>query len=184
MGRKGRCRWVASVALLGMVAACGGSGGSEAKAGNSPSPRAVSLHSSIHSGDVLTRPLVWQATVDRAGGVVVDQVDFLIDGRVRWSEQSSPYEFNEGRLFVPWTVGAGSHPFAVRAISAGRPVAQAVAKVTVHEQPHRLAPGRYRRTVTRADFQRVAAYRDAAHGAFGELPETGHWVLQIRPGVC
>lgn len=123
------------------------------------------------------------AALKTGGDVVVDHVDFLIDGQVRWSEQQEPYQFNEGRLFAPWPLGGGQHQLGLHAVALdGSAVASSSVTVTVKVPPVAGLPvGTYRRTVTPADQTRVQPYRDAQHGAFGEEPPTGPWSLRIRP---
>jgi hypothetical protein len=173
---------LAAMLLLTLGAALSGCGGSGSKGGPAASPThssTLSVTSSIKPGTVLSKPLVWHADV-APSGTALGRVDFVVDGKVRWTEQSEPYEFNEGRLFAPWPLGTGSHQLVVRAVTADGAKAETAAKVTVQSPPHSLPAGSYHRTVTEADHRRVAAYRDAAHGGSGDLPATGPWVLEVR----
>jgi hypothetical protein len=125
---------------------------------------------------------VWHGTAGADAGAPVDHVDFLIDGTVRWTEHQAPYQFNDGGPFAPWPLGAGRHTLSIRATSVGGKTAETSASVVVEVVRGRAAlrPGRYERTVSEADVRRVAGYRDAAHGAFGEVSPTGRWALQVR----
>jgi len=166
-------------ALSVAAAACGGG-----TAASTPSTHRgeLSVSSSIDSGAVLARPLVWRAAVSPGSDVVVEHVDFLIDGQLRWTEQQEPYEFNDGRLFAPWPLGAGSHTLSVRAVTSTGLSAQTASTVTVKtdRRAAALPAGRYYRSVTNADVRRVSGYRDAAHGAFGEVTTVGRWVMRVR----
>jgi hypothetical protein len=144
--------------------------------GSAATTAAPKVTSSIADGAVLTKPLVWSATSDGE----VDHVDFLIDGKVQATETESPYQFNEGRLLVPWTLTPGPHHLAVHAVTADGAQAQRAVAVTV---PPRVAGsfplGTYQRTVTEADASRVAPYRTPAHGSFGERSVTGRWTMRV-----
>jgi hypothetical protein len=153
--------------------------GSPASAGSGP---AVSISSSIKSGTALTQPVAWRASVTTASNVTIDHVDFLIDGRLLWSETQQPYEFNEDGMLTPWPVGIGQHTFTVRAVTSAGTSTQAAATVTIKSVRSAtvLPTGSYLRTVTQADRRRVAAYRDAAHGAFGDPSSLGQWSMRVR----
>jgi hypothetical protein len=142
-----------------------------------------SVVSSIKSGAVLADPVEWAAEVVSTGDVLIDHVDFLIDGKLRWSESSAPYEFDEGGLFTPWPLGSGRHDLVVRAVAGSGAVEKATASVRVKLRPQAagLPVGTYHRSVTQADYRRVRAYRDPAHGGFGDLPAAGAWVMKVRP---
>lgn len=180
----GRARLVTAAACtLALTAACGGGSSGGAQPSRSSTPAAsASVTSSIATGSVLEQPVQWTAAVSSVHGVVA-HVDFVIDGTVRWREQQEPYQFNDdGRVFAPWPLGAGSHQLAVRVVDPnGRPIGSAVAAVTVKPSAHSGPPvGTYRRTVTTADQTRSQPYRDAEHGASGEVTPTGPWSLQVQ----
>jgi hypothetical protein len=125
--------------------------------------------------------VVWSATVFPGDGIV-QKVEFLIDRRVRFTELHEPYLFDEGRPFAAWPLGDGRHTFGIRAVTPdGTVLATTAATVTVRSPAHAGPPmGTYRRTVTAADQRRVAPYRDARHGAFGDVIAPGEWSLQVR----
>ncbi len=164
------------------------SGGSARANSEEPAPSltsdsALSVSTSIKPDALLAKPVVWSAAVNASEDITVDHVDFLIDGKVRWTERSAPYEFNEGRPFAAWPLGAGAHELRVRAVASTGEDDEAPATVHVKRgsQPPRLATGSYSRMVTAADVHRVADYRDAPHGAFGDPFEPGRWMMQVRP---
>ena len=74
----------------------------------------------------------WIAKPEPAGAIVT-QVDFLIDGKLAWTEMNSPYVFgsdddgaNLGYLITTWLT-PGRHTFTVRAIGeSGRAVSDTV----------------------------------------------------------
>lgn len=178
---------IAAPALLVacLAAGCGGGASSDSVASPSDPPSSsstadVSVSSSIAPGSVLARPLMWRARVN--SGDAVDHVDFFVDGHRRWTEHEAPYEFNQGALFVPWVLGAGRHHLAVRVVTTSGTTAATDTTVTVVDRAATALPtGRYVRTVTRADLQRVVPYRDAAHGAFGETTSLGRWTMDVQP---
>lgn len=175
---------VLGLPILGL-AGCGGGNDAGASTADRPSTSsspsaAVTVTSSIKPGTVLGQPVVWRADVTAPRGVAIDHVDFLVDGQVRWTEDSEPYEFDEGGLFAPWPLGAGAHQLVVRAVTASGNKPEATAVVQVQKpSPGRLPAGSYHRTMTQTDIARVAAYRDAAHGAFGDPAQTGRWVMKV-----
>jgi hypothetical protein len=176
---------VAALAVCA-TAACSGGSATQVAASHRPTSsvaKTATVTSSLRPGVIIEKPVLWGAEVKTPSDVVVDRVDFLIDGHVRWTERNAPYQFNDGRLFAPWPLGAGAHRLGIRVIATvGGVVASNTTSVTVKPPPHVGPPvGTYRRTVTAADQARVQPYRDAQRGAFGDATPTGRWSLQVRP---
>jgi hypothetical protein len=136
----------AAVALALSLAGCGS--GSRAAA---PSLRVVS---SVSDRATLAGALQWTAVATRVRAEdPVARVDFLIDGRRRWTDRHAPFVFNGDRNALhPWILARGSHRLAVRLVTTrGRTVGTA-SEVTVAPAPP-VPPalaGRWTRRLTAA----------------------------------
>jgi hypothetical protein len=158
-------------------------GGCNSSAGKSTKP---SLHvlSSITDGATLADAVEWTAhPVGLRGSQTVDRVEFLIDGRMRWSSRQSPYIFGlqgepSGKRLFPQIVGAGTHRLTVRAvISGGQTVtSSARIRVVVSAPAPSAVVGRFTRKVTPADIARTQRFR---HEPPDEVLPTGTWVLHV-----
>jgi hypothetical protein len=92
-------------------------------------PRSFTTTSGIQSGATLSGSVTWTAS---PSGGTVSQVDFLIDGTVKWTEKLSPYYFNgDGKQLDTTTLSNGAHTLAVNAYSTGGAKATASSSVTV-----------------------------------------------------
>ena len=95
----------------------------------------VTVTSSVADGP-LTRPVEWIAQVAGPTDMVIDHVDFLLDGKVAWTEHNVPYTFNDdGQLLLPWVLTPGPHQLAVNVVTASGVVASAQAEVTTDRPP-------------------------------------------------
>jgi hypothetical protein len=139
--------------------------------------------SSITSGAVLADALAWTAQpVGLSGSAAVDQVEFLIDGRMLWTSKAPPYFFGGEhpvlkRLF-PWMLGRGTHRFSVRvSTSTGKSAsASALATVVVAHPVPRALVGTFTRHVTDADISRTQSFR---HEPANQVLPAGVWRLHI-----
>jgi Hypothetical glycosyl hydrolase family 15/Bacterial Ig domain len=69
-----------------------------------------SVSSSISSGATLSGAVSWQATPSQSSS----QVDFYVDGSLRWTERAAPYVFNgDGNTLDTRTLTGGSHVLKV-----------------------------------------------------------------------
>jgi hypothetical protein len=119
--------------------------------GHGSRPPTASLHvvSSVSDRATLAGALQWTAV---AAGVQpedpVARVDFLLDGRRRWSDRQPPFVFNDDdNALHPWLLASGTHRLAVRLVTThGRTVGTA-SEVTVAPAPPvpRGLAGRWRR---------------------------------------
>jgi hypothetical protein len=137
----------------------------------------------IADGTQLTRAVPWQVTVEPVGTDLVQEVDFLIDGRQQWVEREAPYYFDDDQqVLPPWLLGAGSHVLSAHVVMASGTTADVTAHVDVRANvaSGRKLAGRYHRDVTEADQRRVASYRIPSKGAFGDVTPTGRWTIDIR----
>ncbi len=92
----------------------------------------------------------------------VKEVDFLIDGKLRWVEEYAPYNYGSddshghlGYLITTWLT-AGRHTFTARAIDkTGHRATDAVAaRVLPAPKPPAELAGTWTRTVTQADLKK------------------------------
>lgn len=127
-----------------------------ASCGSSPASR-LRVVSSISDRATLAGALQWTAVP--AGARSTDQVarvDFLIDGRRRWSDRDAPFVFNGDRNALhPWILARGSHRLAVRLVTThGRTVGTA-SQVTVAPAPPvpSALAGRWTRHLHAADLR-------------------------------
>jgi hypothetical protein len=100
----------------------------------------------------------------------VKEVDFLIDGKIRWREQRPPYTYgNDGNYLVTTWLSPGRHRFTVTAISTDH--RSATTSTTIRVLPGAPPPadiaGTWTRILTKAE----------AGGAIDSAP--GRWRLTI-----
>jgi len=112
----------------------------------------------------------------------VREVDYLVDGKLRWVEHGAPYYFggddngaNPGYLITTW-LGSGRHVFTSRVVTAGGRVATDIvtARVLPAPQPPAALAGTWTRTVTKQDQAKASA---AFGAASGNVPPAGVWRL-------
>jgi DNA-binding SARP family transcriptional activator len=178
----------ASVVLAAVVASAIvgvelGIGGSSAR--STSSSRATS---SLDGKTVLPQRMRW---VVHPGVPVsaVREVDYIIDGKLRWVEHRPPYYFggddngaNAGYLITTW-LSAGEHVFTSQVVSAGGTVAPDVvtARVLPAARPPAALAGTWTRTVTRRDQAKSTPVFGAG---VGNVPPAGVWRLVFdRTGV-
>ena len=79
----------------------------------------------------------------------IKEVDFLVDGKVRWIEQHAPYSYADGDGFVTTWLSAGTHRFTVRAVETNGARSSDTVAATVHAPPAPPAElaGSWHRTV-------------------------------------
>jgi hypothetical protein len=117
--------------------------------------------SSISEGAALSTALPWTGTP--AGVPISDVVraEFVIDGRIRWTERKMAYVFNgDGDELFPWVLGAGAHRLAVRAVTrTGASASTAAVTVAAPEPVPPELLGTFARRVTPANVRRTQALR-------------------------
>lgn len=187
-----RARILAALTLAAVTASgCGGgsdsssSGGGQATSHTTASPaKPPTVSSTIADGMTLTKAVPWRVAAKPVGDDLVDEVDFVIDGKKRWAERESPYVFNDDQqVLAPWLLGNGPHVLVTHVTTADGAAAERTAHVTVDASlaANKQIAGTYHRMVTKADAKRVAPYRIPSKGAFGEIPPPGRWTLHIKP---
>ena len=170
--------FVLAGAIVLACAACG----SGARATRVPQP--LRVVSSISNGGVLSSAVSWTGTPAGVSPSDVDRVEFMIDGRIRWTERNAPFVFSgDGAELYPWVLGVGAHRLAVRLVTRTGASASTSAAVTVAASgpvPPQLL-GTFARRVTIADVNRTAAFR---HEPAGQVLPAGIWRIRIaRDGV-
>jgi hypothetical protein len=164
---------VLGVSLL--VVGCGGSGGS----GGQSQSSGVSVSSSIADGAKLRGALRWTAKPESDADSLIAKVDFLIDGKREWTEENTPFFFNDDKqLLATWLLEPGQHTLAVRAETIDGKTAQSAAQVTVSAPP--TVPdalvGTFERRVTQDDIRRTASEPGRDPSA---LAPTGVWTFHV-----
>jgi hypothetical protein len=119
------------------------------------------VKSSLDGITVLPLRLHWTATTEVPPSSV-REVDFLIDGTLRWVEHKAPYVYggddsgNDLGYLITTFLRSGEHRFTVRAIDSNRAWATdtVTAKVNAAPAPPAALRGVWSRTVTQADKDR------------------------------
>jgi hypothetical protein len=163
-------RRVLTIALLASAIAAFSAAAPDALAA-APS---LTVTSTLDGKKVLPVRLRWLATPSVPGSQVAS-VDFLIDGKVRWTEHSAPYVYggddagrNEGYLITTW-LSAGVHTFSAKvATTDGTTAVDTVrARVLPAQAPPSALAGAWTRTVTAADLAKSGP----------GPPPAGRWTL-------
>jgi DNA-binding SARP family transcriptional activator len=191
--RSTRARMLAGAVVLAAVAASATVGVELGTGGSSARPTTSSLAgktatSSLDGKTVLPQRTRWVVHPDVPDSAV-REVDYIIDGKLRWVERIPPYYFggddngaNAGYLITTW-LSAGEHVFTSQVVSAGGVLATDIvtARVLPAPQPPAALAGRWTRTVTKQD----QAKSNLTFGAgVGNVPPAGVWRLVFdRTGV-
>jgi hypothetical protein len=146
---------------------------------HSSSAGAFTVASTLDGHAALPQRIQWQANPsippDR-----VQEVDFLIDGRVAWIEHDAPYIFggddngaNRGYLITTW-LSPGRHVFVAKATdTSGRSVSNTTtARVLPSAQPPAGLRGMWTRVITAKEIAAITGSAPTA-GA----PPPGRWEL-------
>ena len=142
-------------------------------------PAPLTVTSTMDGKKVLPPYLHWIATPN-VKPARIKEVDFLIDGKLRWVEHKVPYTYGSddnhghlGYLFTSWLT-PGKHRFtAVVVTTAGEKASDAVsARVLPAAAPPAQLAGQWTRTVSSADVSKSTSPP-------GQRPPTGVWKLVI-----
>jgi hypothetical protein len=137
----------------------------------------LTVTSTLDGKTVLPIRIRWIAKPQLAPSQVT-AVDFLVDGKLRWTSHHVPYVYggdengrNEAFLFTSWLT-AGEHHFTVRVTDAsGTTAADTVtARVLPAPAPPAALAGAWTRVVTAEDAQKAAPQ-------YGGRPPVGAWKL-------
>src|SRR5262249_12143585 len=116
----------------------------------------------------------------------VREVDFLIDGKVRWIEHNAPYSYSDdgGFLVTSW-LSPTRHSFAVRVISYSgrRGIDTVVARVVAAPTPPAELAGRWQRDVpTEVPGDQACGASDPVPAGRWTLVFERRWIETIYPG--
>ncbi len=165
-----------AVLLALVTSACGGTASSESSSSHAQPDTLQRVTSTLDGETTIAIRTRWIATPQPAGAPVAG-VDFLIDGKLIWSENAAPYVFggddngtNLGFLITTW-ISPGAHTFTARAAGVdGKTVSDDVtASVAAAPAPPAALKGTWTRTVTQQDIEHA--------GVTDGPPPTGQWHL-------
>ncbi len=191
--RSTRARMLAGAVVLAAVAASATVGVELGTGGSSARPTTSRLAgrpttSSLDGKTVLPQRTRWVVHPDVPDSAV-REVDYIIDGKLRWVERIPPYYFggdengtNPGYLITTWLT-AGEHVFTSHVVSAGGKLATDVvtARVLPARQPPAALAGTWTRTVTKHDQAKSTPVFGVG---VGNVPPAGVWRLVFdRVGV-
>lgn len=131
---------------------------------------AFTVKSSLDGKSTLPNRIHWLA-YPKLLTAKVAKVDFLIDGKVRWTERTPPYTFGQdnGYLITTWLT-PGSHHFAARVTDTeNHSVSDTVtARIQPAQAPPKALAHHWKRTLTAADQNKVE---------FASPPPKGGWEI-------
>ena len=179
---------VAAGGLAIGLASCGGGSGAKPPApGATPSstpPAQIRVTSTLDGMTRIPLRTRWIATASPAAEV--DHVDFLIDGKLAWSEGQAPYVFGgddngikDGFLITTW-LHSGNHRFTARAVSTNGPAfADTVAAtVAAAPQPPAALRGVWKRMITQSALDNAGASSGTPPGRWRlAFDQVGSWEL-------
>jgi hypothetical protein len=137
-----------------------------------------SVTSSIADGATLTAPVRWSAEPVGTPPGGLDRIEFLVDGKVLWTERHAPFDFNNDANFLyPYVFGRGPHQLVARGVSVTDEQVSATVNVQMTQAPpvipRRLqATWKHRVTQTAID-QSAAAGDPRVRG--------GVWQMKLGP---
>jgi hypothetical protein len=111
------------------------------------------VRSTLSGKTVLPHRIRWLG-IPNLPAAKVAEVDFLIDGKLRWVEHHAPYTYGfDGNYLVTSWLTPGSHTFAVRATSTSHEAASTstTARVQPASPPPAALAGTWRRMLTKAE---------------------------------
>jgi DNA-binding SARP family transcriptional activator len=185
--RRTRARILAGAVVLTAVVATSiagvelGTGGSSARPPTTSSLAGKPTTSSLDGQTVLPQRTRWVVHPDVPDSAV-REVDFIIDGKLRWVERIPPYYFggdengtNPGYLVTTW-LSPGEHVFTSHVVSAGGKLATDIvtARVLPAPQPPAALAGTWTRTVTKEDQAKSTPVFGVG---VGNVPPAGVWRL-------
>lgn len=170
-GTAGQDRWLrrltaklAGLALILTAAACSQG---PATAARTASTAKVTVTSTVAGLTALPHRIHWQAFPSGPSSGV-SEVDYLIDGKLRWVEHTAPYFYgSDGNYLVTSFLAPGAHTFTVRAIWTDGTTATNTMRAQVSPAP--VPPAALAGT-----WRRFQGQMDASS------PPPGYWRLVIN----
>jgi hypothetical protein len=172
---------LAAVAASATVGVELGTGGSSARPPTTSRLAERQTTSSLDGKTVLPQRTRWLVHPDVPASAV-REVDFIIDGKLRWVERIPPYYYggdengtNPGYLITTW-LGAGEHVFESHVVSTGGKSATDIvtARVQPAPKPPAALAGTWTRTVTKHDQLKSTPLFGVG---VGNVPPAGIWRL-------
>ena len=120
-----------------LAAACSSAtaGGHAATASPTRSRARLTVTSTLDGHTALPHRIHWQA-FPSGPSLDISEVDYLIDGRQRWTEHNAPYFYgDDGNYLVTSFLTPGRHVFTVRAIDVSGHVATDTVTATIPPAP-------------------------------------------------
>jgi hypothetical protein len=142
-----------------------------------PTTSTVSVTSTLDGAKVLPMRTRW-IVHPRILEAQIAEVDFLVDGTLRWREQNAPYVYggdhngaDDGFLITTWLT-PGEHQFTARVttLKGAKTEDTVTARVLPAPQPPTALAGAWTRVVTAQDAQK-------APPQYGGAPPVGRWRL-------
>src|SRR6266568_4335074 len=115
--------------------------------------QAFTVRSTLTGYTVLPHRIRWLG-IPSLPPAKVAEVDFLIDGKLRWVEHHAPYTYGfDGNYLVTSWLAPGSHTFVVRATSTAhqRASTSTTARVLPASPPPAALAGTWKRMLTKAE---------------------------------
>jgi N-acetyl-anhydromuramyl-L-alanine amidase AmpD len=98
-----------------------------------PFPRLRVRSTTLHDGQTIAGNVPWRATTS---GPRATQVDFLVDGRVKWRDHRAPFAFGGGRPLQTLHIGNGAH--RLQLVALGRSGHSAATTLRIRVRNRRL----------------------------------------------
>jgi hypothetical protein len=163
--RQARPRQAALLLALALAACSSPAGTTSNRHASASSPR-LTVAATVDGHTSLPHRIHWQA-FPSGPSRDVSEVDYLIDGRLRWVEHNAPYFYGgDGNYLVTSLLTPGTHMFTVRAIWAdGRTATDTVrAQVSLAPAPPAALAGTWKRYLEQSG---------------PSAPPSGYWRLVI-----
>jgi len=148
-------------------------------------PKTFKVKSTLDRKTVLPQRIHWLA-FPSLPSTQVRQVEFLIDGKVRWVESRAPYTYSDdgGYLVTSW-LSPGRHRFTVRATSwtGRRGIATVVARVIPAPSPDASLAGSWQRDVATPVPPGPSYPGDAVPAGTWTLTFDQRWIASRFPGT-
>jgi hypothetical protein len=151
-----------------------------------PATNPFKVTSTLDGKTVLPHRIRWLA-FPRLPAAQIKQVDFLIDGKVRWIEHNAPYSYSDdgGYLVTSW-LAPGRHRFAVRAtsISGRRAIHTVLTRIVAAPEPPAELAGSWQRDVpTEVPGDPRCSGADAVPAGRWTLVFDRRWIESHYPGT-
>jgi hypothetical protein len=189
---------IAMLAVIALAACSCGGGAPGASSSQTASPK-FKVTSSIDGRATLPHRIHWQAFPDVPSSDI-SEVDFLIDGKLRWVEHDPPYFYgSDSNYLVTSFLAPGEHQFTVRAVKTDSKTATDTVRATVSLAPAPPAalagtwrrfqggtspgappPGYWRLVISRVGWQ---FYDTAGTGNLLDVAYLQPGLLEIRTGM-